>query len=107
MWFKNQNHSLNSNFNNFQVSATHQRLVVELDDLAESEQQTDPSNGDLFRPSDQRISTGRIHNQGSSIFAENEASIIMRDWIMVAAGIERLFFVVYAIGFAIITSVYI
>jgi hypothetical protein len=31
----------------------------------------------------------------------------MRDWIMVAAGIERLFFVVYAIGFAIITSVYI
>ena len=84
------------------MSATHHRLVVELDDLAESEQQTDTGNGDLFRP-------GRVSNpgNGSALFGESEASIIMRDWIMVAAGIERLLFVVYAIGFAIITSVYV
>ena len=90
------------------MSATHQRLVVELDDLAESEQQAEQGNGDLFRP-EHRMS-GRIHNPGgaaSTLFGDNEASIIMRDWIMVAAGIERLFFVVYAIGFAIITSVYV
>ena len=89
------------------MSATHQRLVVELDDLAESEQQAEQGNGDLFRP-EHRMS-GRIHNPESvaSLFAENEASIIMRDWIMIAAGIERLLFIVYAIGFGIITSVYV
>jgi hypothetical protein len=102
------NNKLNFNIIDFQVSSTHQRLVVELDDLAESEQQAEQGNGDLFR-SEHRMS-GRIHNQAgaaSTLFGDNEASIIMRDWIMVAAGIERLFFVVYAIGFAIITSVYV
>ena len=37
----------------------------------------------------------------------DSTSIIMRDWILVAAGLERLFFSVYAMAFAIITSVYV
>ena len=44
----------------------------------------------------------------SSIIAPLDAnSIIMRDWILVAAGLERLFFSIYALAFAIITSVYV
>ena len=36
----------------------------------------------------------------------NESSIIMKDWVLVAAGLERLFFLIYSFAFAIVTSVY-
>lgn len=36
-----------------------------------------------------------------------EQSGIMRDWVLVAAGMERMFFLLYALIFAVITSVYI
>ena len=32
---------------------------------------------------------------------------IMKDWVLVAAGIERFFFLIYTIAFALVTSVYI
>ena len=32
---------------------------------------------------------------------------IMKDWILVAAGIERFFFLIYTIAFALVTSVYV
>lgn len=68
-----------------QVSSTHQRLFLELTDMAESEQE-----------------------QNSASTSEgNNLSIIMKDWILVAAGLERFFFLLYAIIFAIVTSVYI
>lgn len=84
-----------------QVSSTHQRLTVELTDMAESEQQ----NMDVEE-------TGHDMRQRQSSNAlgltpEDHQSFIMRDWILVAAGLERLFFTVYALAFAIITSVYV
>ncbi len=69
-----------------QVSATHQRLVVELTDMAESEQQG---------------------VEGVADGHASEASGIMRDWTLVAAGLERFFFILYTIVFAIVTSVYV
>jgi len=61
------------------------------------------SNGSLYRP-EQR---GRLGpTSAGSIFADTESSIIMREWILVAAGIERLFFLIYFTAFAVITTVY-
>ena len=77
-----------------QVSSTHQRLTVELTDMAESEQQTE-----------QETEEGQVPNLNLSQVDLN--SYIMRDWILVAAGLERLFFSIYALAFAIITSVYV
>ena len=77
-----------------QVSSTHQRLTVELTDMAESEQQTE-----------QDTEEGQVPNLNLSQVDLN--SYIMRDWILVAAGLERLFFSIYALAFAIITSVYV
>ena len=37
----------------------------------------------------------------------SEQSGVMKDWILVAAGLERLFFLIYALAFAIVTSVYV
>jgi len=71
-----------------QVSETHQRLVLELDnvsmnDCPESEQAARELNG-----------------------RSQETNSVMRDWRLVAAGIERFFFLVYALAFALVSSVY-
>merc|ERR1719350_471913 len=87
-----------------QVSSTHHRLVLELSDMAESEQQTNNEN-DLENPEE-----GSGHDMRRSLSTNSQDaanSIIMRDWILVAAGLERLFFSIYAMAFAIITSVYV
>jgi len=69
-----------------QVSHTHHRLQVEMEDVNESpecEQDTDLSEDEgLGTPS------------------------VMRDWFLVAAGIERFFFLVYSLAFAVVSSVY-
>lgn len=70
-----------------QVSHTHQRIGVEMDDVNESpecEQDRDLSEEEegLGTPS------------------------VMRDWFLVAAGIERFFFLVYSLAFAVVSSVY-
>lgn len=84
-----------------QVSSTHQRLTVELTDMAESEQQ----NMDVEETGhDMRA---RQSSNALGLTPEDHQSFIMRDWILVAAGLERLFFTVYALAFAIITSVYV
>ncbi len=36
-----------------------------------------------------------------------EHSGVMKDWMLVAAGLERFFFVIYIVAFAIVTSVYV
>ena len=89
----------------FQVSSTHHRLVLELSDMAESEQQTNNEN-DL--ENNQEEGSGHDMRRSLSTNSQDAAnSIIMRDWILVAAGLERLFFSIYAMAFAIITSVYV
>ena len=74
--------------------------------MAESEQQTNNEN-DL----ENQESDGSGHDMRRSLSNTNSQdaanSIIMRDWILVAAGLERLFFSIYAMAFAIITSVYV
>jgi len=69
-----------------QVSDTHQRLIVEMDDIHESPE-SDQTDRDL-----------NAHGQAGSG--------VMRDWILVAAGIERFFFLIYTIAFALVSSVY-
>jgi len=69
-----------------QVSDTHQRLIVEMDDIMDSPE-CEQTNRDLNE-----------HGQAGSG--------IMRDWILVAAGIERFFFLIYTIAFALVSSVY-
>lgn len=81
-----------------QVSSTHQRLTVELTDMAESEQQTEQETEEGVRVPNLNL---------SQVDLNSDNSFIMRDWILVAAGLERLFFTVYALAFAIITSVYV
>jgi len=71
-----------------QVSETHQRLELELDDVYMND----------FPESEQ---TARELNGGSQ-----ETNSVMRDWRLVAAGIERFFFLVYALAFALVSSVY-
>jgi len=68
-----------------QVSDTHQRL--ELDDVQES-----PESEQIERD----LTT---HGQAGGG--------IMKDWVLVAAGIERFCFFVYTMAFALVTSVYI
>lgn len=71
-----------------QVSSTHQRLFLELTDMAESEQQTEDCQE---RPQS----------------TMEQQSAIMKDWLLVAAGLERFFFILYFLVFAVITSVYV
>ena len=108
------------------MSSTHQRLVVELSDMAESEQQAE---NDIITDSGRNSSRSEIGPNGSlqldmndglasqqgytSTFTQRhsnrfqqDSSIIMKDWVLVAAGLERLFFVIYGLAFAIVTSVY-
>merc|ERR1712106_1010996 len=70
-----------------QVSDTHHRLITEMDDVLESPE-SDQAGQDL-----------NAHGQAGSG--------IMKDWILVAAGIERFFFLIYTIAFALVTSVYV
>jgi hypothetical protein len=44
---------------------------------------------------------------GVSMATPTDNSVVMKDWMLVAAGLERLFFSIYAVAFAIITSVYV
>merc|ERR1719189_628621 len=84
-----------------QVSSTHQRLTVELTDMAESEQQqTEQQNTDV------EGSGHDMQARAISTFQDHQ-SYIMRDWVLVAAGLERLFFTVYALAFGVITAVYV
>ena len=53
----------------------------------------------------QRYSTNFAH--GNSHCHRHESSLIMKDWVLVAAGLERLFFLIYGLAFAIVTSVYV
>jgi len=69
-----------------QVSETHQRLMVELDDISES-------------PESEQ--TGIDLNSHETV-----GSLVMRDWVLVAAGIERFFFLIYTIAFAFVTSTF-
>lgn len=72
-----------------QVSDTHQRLVLELDDVSMSES-----------PESEQAARELNNNQGM------ETNSVMRDWMLVAAGIERFFLMVYAIAFGLVSSVY-
>jgi len=84
-----------------QVSSTHQRLTVELTDMAESEQQqTEQHNMEV------EGSGHDMQSRAISTFHDHQ-SYIMRDWVLVAAGLERLFFTIYAMAFGVITAVYI
>ena len=71
-----------------QVSDTHQRLMVEMEDVNESPE------------SEQDTETVQDNT-------DNLSSQVMKDWFLVAAGIERFFFLVYSMAFAIVSSVYI
>ncbi|XP_059082265.1 acetylcholine receptor subunit alpha-type acr-16-like isoform X1 [Tigriopus californicus] len=78
-----------------QVSSTHERLVLELTDMAESEQAGDRDQ-----------ETGHHGGEERPILSNDSQNSVMRDWVLVAAGLERFFFVFYTIIFAITTSVY-
>ena len=86
-----------------QVSSTHQRLVLELTDMAESDQQSEQGDAES------RAGPGGEHPGAEHNFdkGDPELSGIMKDWVLVAAGLERMFFLLYSLIFAVITSVYI
>ena len=93
--------------------------------MAESEQQTESesvidsgrnsvSEGIGHRADHQLDMNGEERQGYSSTFTQGnsnglryESSIIMKDWMMVAAGLERMFFLIYGLAFAIVTSVYV
>ena len=110
------------------MSATHQRLVVELSDMAESEQQAEGEiavdsgrssvNGamgrgggshqlDMDNDYHQRQDCSTNFPSGNHYAHRHQSSLIMKDWVLVAAGLERLFFLIYGLAFAIVTSVYV
>lgn len=68
-----------------QVSGTHHRLLVEMDQVSES-------------PECEQTTTA------SATEVERSCN---KDWQLVAAGIERFFFLIYTIAFAIVSSAYI
>ena len=96
--------------------------------MAESEQQAETDSvidsgrnsvsGGMGRSSsshqlDMNDGTGTRQGYTSSNFTQGnpdrfhqDSSIIMKDWVLVAAGIERLLFLVYGLAFGIVTSVY-
>ena len=49
----------------------------------------------------------KVANKSSGGLTNSEQSGVMKDWILVAAGLERLLFLIYALAFAIVTSVYV
>ena len=95
--------------------------------MAESEQQTENDiitdsgrnssrsemgpNGSLQLDMNEGLSTQQggyssTFTQGHSNRFQQDSSIIMKDWVLVAAGLERMFFLIYGLAFAIVTSVY-
>ena len=69
--------------------------------MAESEQpQSEQQNADI------EGSGHDMQARAISTFQDNQ-SYIMRDWVLVAAGLERLFFTIYALAFGVITAVYV
>ena len=75
-----------------------------MDDVMESPESDQPDQGSVsFTKVDHRNEMDfpdlNIHGQAGSG--------IMKDWVLVAAGIERFFFLIYTIAFALVTSVYI
>ena len=83
-----------------QVSFTHQRLVLELTDMAESDQQEEQGE-------DPESAGTTGHTVNLPPVGSPGDSGVMKDWLLVAAGLERIFLIFYAIAFAVVTSVYI
>ena len=73
--------------------------------MAESEQQTEAQQNMDVEENGAVGHDMRVRN--TQMQDADYQSYIMRDWILVAAGLERLFFSIYALAFAIITSVYV
>ncbi len=88
-----------------QTSFTHQRLVLELSDmdLAESERQQDDCGAGGSSGAPAPSISERVSGPSSS----DSGSAVMRDWLLVAAGLERLFLILYLLIFAVVLSVYI
>jgi len=94
-----------------QVSSTHQRLVLELSDmdLAESEQGASSGGGgpsESAGPSTGRTAPGFADASDESP-EEARQSGVMRDWTLVAAGVERLALILYTLVFLVELSVYV
>lgn len=68
-----------------QVSSTHHRLVVEMDSVSESPE------------SDQTTQSISSASEGRK----------QQEWVLVAAGIERFFFLIYTIAFGVVSSAYV
>lgn len=71
--------------------------------MAESDQQSEQGDAES------RAGPGGEHPGAEHNFdkGDPELSGIMKDWVLVAAGLERMFFLLYSLIFAVITSVYI
>jgi len=67
-----------------QVSPTHHRLTVELDSVSDNPE-----------------------SEQSCSQSQNVESLKQAEWLLVAAGVERLFFLVYTCAFGIVSSAYI
>ncbi len=103
-----------------QVSFTHQRLSVQLMDMAESDQQQ-PSNGrpgdgahrdNMDEENDLHLGEdGGTSACSSAVTAATSAPAsptgVMAEWILVAKGLERIFMAVYVVAFAVVCSVYV
>ena len=59
------------------------------------------------QPEDGHPENGRTSLATNALPSPDVPSAIMRDWILVAAGLERFFFILYTIIFGVVTSVYI
>ena len=97
-------------FSPAQVSSTHQRLFLELTDMAESDQNEMGAEDDAdgcAADSGDGGGNGRRGGGGNHFNVANESSVYMKDWVLVAAGLERFFFVLYTIVFAVVASVYV
>ena len=74
-----------------------------MDDILESPESDQPSQGNVINCKEPR--TNKI--TFSDLNAHGQAGTgIMKDWVLVAAGIERFFFLIYAIAFALVSGVY-
>ena len=73
-----------------------------MDDILDSPESDQVGQGNKFFSAKEKVenvfSDLNIHGQAGSG--------IMKDWVLVAAGIERFFFLIYTIAFALVTSIY-
>ena len=75
-----------------------------MDDILDSPESDQVGQGRKFYLANQKY----LENIFSDLNIHGQAgSGIMKDWVLVAAGIERFFFLIYTIAFALVTSVYI